>query len=147
MALGLIFVLLGAGVFLFSSDISDRVRTFVQPDGDPTDPTGIGQTWYASYAVYGFALALIGVGAGLVRSAFHMSIQSYMTGGSAMGAGPSPEFLEAISTGGLLHNQLAKADAERVAASEKTVVKIKCRNCGNLESEDGAFCRKCGQPL
>src|SRR3989304_6132007 len=33
------------------------------------------------------------------------------------------------------------------APSAKEVVKIKCRNCGSLEAEDAAFCRKCGQPI
>lgn len=147
MALGIVFILLGAGVFLFSSAINDRVRTYIQPNEDPADPMAFQQTWYTSYAVFGFALALIGVGTGLVRSAFHTSVQGFMSGGSAMGMGPSEEFLKSLSTGGALHSQLSSADAERVAASEKTVVKVKCRNCGNLESEDGAFCRKCGQAL
>jgi hypothetical protein len=29
----------------------------------------------------------------------------------------------------------------------KEVVKIKCRNCGYLETEDAEFCSKCGQPM
>ena len=30
---------------------------------------------------------------------------------------------------------------------KKEVVKVKCRNCGYLESEDAEFCSKCGQTL
>ncbi|MBN2154840.1 MAG: hypothetical protein JW776_02195 [Candidatus Lokiarchaeota archaeon] len=30
---------------------------------------------------------------------------------------------------------------------EKEVIKVKCRNCGYLETEDAEFCSKCGQPM
>jgi len=31
--------------------------------------------------------------------------------------------------------------------SEKEVIKIKCRHCGYLESEDAEFCSKCGKKV
>jgi uncharacterized OB-fold protein len=49
--------------------------------------------------------------------------------------------------------QQALASTRTVASSPtpqnstKEVVRIKCRNCGTLEAEDAAFCRKCGKPL
>jgi membrane protease subunit (stomatin/prohibitin family) len=50
--------------------------------------------------------------------------------------------------------QQAMAASGRAAANQpapqppaKEVVRIKCRNCGSLEAEDAAFCRKCGKAL
>ena len=34
-----------------------------------------------------------------------------------------------------------------IGGGGREVVKIKCRNCGYLETEDAEFCSKCGQAM
>jgi len=38
-------------------------------------------------------------------------------------------------------------EKHNIEIGQKEVVKIKCRNCGYLETEDAEFCSKCGQPM
>jgi len=68
-----------------------------------------------------------------------------MTMGGA--GGMSEESLNAYMQQALSAAQGTAAQAGTVVPATKEVVKVKCRNCGSLEAEDAAFCRKCGQPI
>jgi ribosomal protein L40E len=144
-------VLIGAGLFVFRypSEIANQVGTFISPppEGENNPGTMFTQGSFLPFAVWGFGFTLIGIGAAMIRSAFMTSMIGSM-GMPAMGGGGgmSPEMLDA-------YMQQAVSATPRTGGpagapeSAKEVVKIKCRTCGSLESEDAAFCRKCGNPL
>ena len=81
----------------------------------------------------------------MLRGAF----MSAAMGGGPMGggAGMSPDALDAYMQQALSGTRRATSMLGVDPAPPKEVVKVKCRNCGNLEMEDAAFCRKCGKPL
>jgi len=107
--------------------------------------TGMGLTeGYLPFVVYGFGFTLLGIGGAMLRSSL---MGSMMGAGGGLGSAemPSPNMMNA-------YMQQAMATQRNVAvpgteAPAKEVVRIKCRNCGSLEADDAAFCRKCGQPL
>ena len=145
--------LIGGGLFVFryASDIAVQVSGFVGPPPDAGDGSGLGASsaGYLPYVVWGFGFSLIGVGGAMLRSALMSSLMGSVGCGGMMSAGGmSQESLEGIMQQALSATRGATAQpGMSSAAATKEVVKIKCRNCGSLESEDAAFCRKCGKPL
>jgi ribosomal protein L40E len=143
--------LIGAGllVFRYATEIAGQVEAFVAPPPEGSDGTGLGfQYAYLPFLVWGFGFTLIGLGGNALRTAFLSPVSSGMGGG--FGGGASLDEIQ----GHLREMEQMMAATRAVAPragtypeAPKEVVKIKCRNCGNLESEDAAFCRKCGQPL
>jgi len=143
---------MGAGllVFRYASDIAGRIGEFISPppqSGDNITGSGFSQG-YLPFIVWGFGFTLIGSGAAMIRSAFLSSMMGPM-GGMTMGGagGMSEESLNAYMQQALSGAQGTAAQAGTVVPATKEVVKVKCRNCGSLEAEDAAFCRKCGQPI
>src|SRR5207247_899563 len=87
-----------------------------------------------------------GAGGAMLRSS--VMSPSMGMGGAGLGAAglPSTELMNDYmqQTMAASRNQIGQIEA---GSAPKEVVKIKCRNCGSLEAEDAAYCRKCGQPL
>lgn len=143
-ALGLI----GAGllVFRYATEIAGQVGGFVAPPPEGGDVSGLGSQFaYLPLLVWAFGFTLIGLGGNALRTAF-LSPAGGMGGGGFAGGTPFDEIE------GQLQQMIAATRAVTpqpgtLPQAAKEVVKIKCRKCGNLESEDAAFCRKCGQPL
>ncbi|MGE9291067.1 MAG: zinc ribbon domain-containing protein [Puniceicoccales bacterium] len=48
--------------------------------------------------------------------------------------------------GGMVRDALDSAEIQ-LGGKTKTVVMIKCRNCGKLNEEDSKFCQECGKEL
>ena len=146
--------MIGAGilVFRYASDIAGQVGDLIGPppsSGDNITGSGFSQAGYLPFIVWGFGFTLIGSGAAMIRSAFLSSMTGSM-GGMGMGGaagGMSEDSLNAYMQQALSASQRTAMQAGAVAPAAKEVVKIKCRNCGSLEAEDAAFCRKCGQPI
>ena len=145
--------LIGAGllVFRYAGDIAVQISGFIGPPPDSGDVSGLGATpaGYLPYLVWGFGFTLIGVGGAMLRSALMSSLMGAASGGGMMtaGMGMSPEMMEGVMQQALSATRGAAAPSGTMSAAAKEIVKVKCRNCGSLESEDAAFCRKCGKPL
>ncbi len=143
--------LMGAGllVFRYANEIAGQVSGYIAPPPAGGDVTGLGtsQFGYLPFIVWGFGFTLIGLGGNMLRMAFMSSVMGGM-GGGAMPGGMSPEMLDGVMQQALTASRgMTAAGATATIAAPKEVVKVKCRNCGSLESEDAAFCRKCGKPL
>ena len=144
-------LLIGAGlvVFRYATELANLIGGYIAPPPQGGDVSGSGLTeGYLPFAVWGSGFTLLGIGAAMLRSAFMSSMIGPM-GGAPMGgaAAMSPDAMNAYMQQAL---SVAKTNAPRAGtdpAAGKEVVKIKCRNCGALEAEDAAFCRKCGKPL
>jgi len=144
-------VLIGAGlvVFRYSASIAGQLDSYISPP--PTDSNNITGLvspggWYLPYAVWGFGVTLIGLGGTMLRSAFvsgMMGVGGGMAGGSSLSPDMNDTFMQQALSGARGPPRQAGTDP----APPKEVVKVKCRNCGNLEAEDATYCRKCGQPL
>jgi len=146
-------VLIGAGLFVFryTTEIAGQVGDIVSPPpagaGNVTG-VGMGQEAYVPFVVWGFGFSLIGAGAAMIRSGFMSAIMSGGVGGGMTGmAGMDPDAMnsymrQALSTANRATLQLVSGQA-----TQKEVVRIKCRNCGSLEAEDAMFCRKCGNAI
>ncbi len=144
-------VLIGAGlvVFRYSVYIAGQLDSYISPP--PTDSNNITGLvspggWYLPYAVWGFGFTLIGLGGTMLRSAFMSSLIGG-GGGMAGGSSVSPDMLDTYMQQALSGARSMTGQAGTGPAPPKEVVKVKCRNCGNLEAEDATYCRKCGQPL
>ncbi|HEY5539568.1 MAG TPA: hypothetical protein VIL58_08555 [Thermoplasmata archaeon] len=72
---------------------------------------------------------------------FCSSVGAYVGGGGMAADMPVyPEWVRA-------HLDESSVRVPAAPPMEKTVVRVKCRNCGSRESEDAVYCRKCGKPL
>jgi len=143
--------LMGAGllVFRYANEIAGQISGYIAPPPEGGDVTGLGasQFGYLPFVVWGFGFTLIGLGGNMLRMAFMSSVMGGM-GGGAMAGGMDPEMLDGYMQQALTATRgMTAAGGTAAAAAPKEVVKVKCRNCGSLESEDAAFCRKCGKPL
>ena len=144
-------VLIGAGlvVFRYSAYIAGQLDSYISPP--PTDGNNITGLvspggWYLPYAVWGFGFTLIGLGGTMLRSAF-MSGMMGVGGGMAGGSSMSPDMLDTYMQQALSGARGSTGQPGTGPMPPKEIVKVKCRNCGNLEAEDATYCRKCGEPL
>ena len=86
---------------------------------------------------------MMGIGGMLLFFGIAVNIFPYMPRFYASYYGPViHEFGDAIGEG------LSKArSSEQSETKSKEIIKIKCRKCGYLETEDADFCSKCGKKL
>ncbi len=147
--LGLIFIGAGLVVFRYSADIAGRLDSYISPPPDSGNVTGLMSPggWYLPYAVWGFGFTLIGLGGTMLRSAFMSSMMGGAGGAMAGGSAMSPEMLDTYMQQAFATARGSTSQAAVSPAPPKEVVKVKCRNCGNLEVEDAVYCRKCGEAL
>ena len=147
--LGIILIGAGLVVFRYSADIAGQLDSYISPPPDTGNVTGLMSPggWYLPYAVWGFGFTLIGLGGTMLRSAFMSSMMGGAAGAMGGGSGMSPDMLETYMQQALSTARGTTNPPGVGPAPPTEVVKVKCRNCGNLEMEDAAFCRKCGEPL
>lgn len=134
------------GLFILADQawVAGELQPYVGSALGAGDTATVGLTPYGSlsYLVYAIGIGLVASGVGLVRSIFRSSVSGYVSGGSA-GMGLDSESLQ-----NMMKASMAQAAAVSANASASgDVVKVKCRNCGSLEAEDAAYCRKCGKPM
>lgn len=147
--LGIILIGAGLVVFRYSTDIAGQLDSYISPPPDSGNVTGLMSPggWYLPYAVWGFGFTLIGLGGTMLRGAFMSTMMGGAGGAMAGGSTMSPDMLETYMQQALTTTRGATSQPGGSPALPKEVVKVKCRNCGNLEMEDATYCRKCGQPL
>jgi hypothetical protein len=96
--------------------------------------------------------ALLGFGGMLLYISFIGRVASYYaqelspaidTASSAMGAGIS----RGIKESGGIKLDTGDSIPSITSATSQEIIKIKCRNCGYLETEDADICSKCGQKI
>jgi len=97
------------------------------------------------FAIGGFALvlgfAMFAFGAQLFMTANARAISKY----AATEAAPAVSITtEAVASG--LSKGL-KGSNIGLGSSDREVIRVKCRNCGYLETEDAEFCSKCGKQV
>lgn len=144
--------LIGAGllVFRYASDIAVQISAYIGPPPEGGNATGLGitQAGYLPIVVWGFGFTLIGLGGNMIRMAFMSSLTGSAGGGAMAGTtAMSPEMIDAYMQQALSATRGTATQPGTSSVAEKEVVKVKCRNCGNLEPEDAAYCRKCGKPM
>lgn len=49
--------------------------------------------------------------------------------------------------GGMAHDALDEADLDLGGGQPQQIVKVRCRSCGELNDQDAAFCKACGQRM
>lgn len=149
--IGLILIGSGLLVFRYSSLIADGIGGYISPPPQgQSNITGLAgtQAWYLPYAVWGFGFSLLGLGANMIRSSFMSSMMGAGAGGGMGGAASmSPEVLDSYMQQAMSTTRGLGGQSGTAPAAAKEVVKVKCRNCGSLEAEDSAYCRKCGKPI
>ena len=111
-----------------------------------TDPSA----WFSSsvahmlggFVIIAVGMVLMGIGGFALRFGLIRPVTSFV----AEEASPALETASmAIGRGwGEARTQLGQTAPPPAAA---TVIKVKCKNCGYLDSEDATYCSKCGQPL
>jgi len=90
---------------------------------------------YAMYFMLGSAMAVIGF------ILTYLSVFRHVANFYATEASP------AIKTASHALGSGLKESGVIGSTEQKEVVKVKCRHCGYLESEDAEFCSKCGQKV
>lgn len=153
--LGIILIIAGGillivGITTFAQPFTTSSREFfADPDGVMDRNSSAGFGGIAMIGLGGFA-AMIGIS--LLTFANRGKIARYQAGEIAPVAKDTFNYVAKESSEGVKH--LAGAIAEGVRSSQsappntpKEVVKVKCRSCGYLESEDAVFCSSCGKQI
>ena len=96
-------------------------------------------------AVGGFTMVIGLAIAGFGMQFYFASKAGKISGYMARATGSSSKYTAEQVTDGIASG-LKKHDMS-IGGGGKEVVKIKCRNCGYLETEDAEFCSKCGQAV
>lgn len=50
------------------------------------------------------------------------------------------------AVGGMLKDALEEADLPK-GSNQKEIIKVRCKNCGELNDEDARYCKNCGKEL
>jgi ribosomal protein L40E len=144
--IGGILVFTGVIIVIFGAlNIITAFTSFSDLDTSPTDDGFPSFDIFGQFAIGGFAsvvgFAFIGFGAQLFLTAHARAISRY----TAIEGAPAVEIMsEAFASGvskGLQRSGRAQSFGDR------EIVKIKCRKCGYLETEDATFCSKCGNEI
>ena len=139
--------LLAVGFLLF---IVGAVLPFLAIGGfaqNPWGPDGTGFGGFSSFAssvAMSFVLSAIGlvlmaIGGFTLRFGLVRPVASYL----AVEASPAIQTEAAALASGLR----AAGFGATHAAGSRPDVRVKCRNCGYLDTEDAEFCSKCGQRM
>jgi hypothetical protein len=92
--------------------------------------------------VFGFAMCAFGFQ--LFLSANARAISRY----AATETAPAASIMsEAVASGFSKGMKGGSFGLGSLGSSDREVIKIKCRNCGYLETEDADFCSKCGESM
>ena len=92
-------------------------------------------------AVLGIGAIVLGVGVYFYMASKMDKIAKFYSRATA----PAAKYTTEQVTDGLASG--LKKHGMGIGIGGKEVVKIKCRNCGYLETEDAEFCSKCGQTM
>lgn len=140
-------VLLAAGFVLF---LVSAVLPFFAMIGFMSNPFGHNGFGFGGFGsmmasiMLSFVLGTIGIVLiGIGGYALRLGLIRPVTGYVAVEAAPAIRTAAAALGGGLHDAGFGSGPATGARAD----VRVKCRNCGYLETEDAEFCSKCGQRL
>jgi uncharacterized membrane protein len=136
--MGAILLIVGIVMFLVSSLPAFLAMNRVA--ADPFQPGGfdlVSGSFFLSFLLGSIGFILIAVGAIALRLGMVQPVSGYL----ATEAGPAIRTASSAIGAGLRDVGFGPA------AAPPTVVRVKCRNCGYLETEDAEFCSKCGQRI
>jgi len=147
---GIIFALVGFLMLLsgFSSFGDTGFENMQNPDNSINPLGGIGN-FFGGFGVLALGFVLLFFGGALIYFSQLRRVTSYVanevspavtTMTHAAGEGIASGLKEG---GGIALN----VNSPQTTATAAATVKIKCRSCGYLESEDAQFCSKCGNKL
>lgn len=138
---GVVCLVIGLGLFIMGPIAT--VLSIGMPTSD-LDTFGYqAQSGFITFAIMGFlAFLFIAAGSTMMRFGFLKPVSEIVateTGGAVEHAGER--------AGAGLGRGWAQSGMVTAGAPTREVVKIKCRGCGYLESEDARFCSGCGQAV
>ncbi|MCK4847704.1 MAG: zinc ribbon domain-containing protein [Candidatus Heimdallarchaeota archaeon] len=139
------FILLTVGGLLIVIGGMSILTSFSSfPDMNSMDSFQLGE-FIGGFAVGGFALvigfAMFAFGIQLFMTANARAIAKYAATETAPAVSITTEAVASGLSKGL------KGSGVGLGSSDREVIKIKCRNCGYLETEDADFCSKCGERM
>ncbi len=130
-AIGAILMVIGIILFLVSA------TSMMAPSSNPFDFAANQARMNSSFVTAFIGIIFLALGFGALRLGLIRPVTTYV----ASEASPAIERVSEAAAGGL-----KKGFGANPLKSE-SLVKVKCRNCGYLESEDAIYCGKCGKPL
>ncbi|MHA1225843.1 MAG: hypothetical protein ACTSR2_06075 [Candidatus Hodarchaeales archaeon] len=143
---GIILIIVGIGVLVFGimNIFTAFTSSFDMSSIDNFQNFGsnmMGKFFVGAISVF-FGVILLSIGYKLYLATHIRGIAKY----TATELAPATTIAsEALATG--ITRGVKNAGGLSLGGSTKEVVRIKCRNCGYLETEDATFCSKCGKPL
>jgi len=129
-AIGAILMVIGIILFLVSA-------TSIMAPSNPFDFAANQARMNSSFVTAFIGIIFLALGFGALRLGLIRPVTTYV----ASEASPAIELVSEAAAGGL------KKGFGANPLKNESVVKVKCRNCGYLESEDAIYCGKCGKPL
>jgi len=131
--------LLGIGVVLFFLAFVPVLLAMNQFISNPfgSAPGSIMGSFILSFVISAIGILLMGAGGFALRLGLIRPVTSYV----------ASEASPAIQTAATALGEGFREAGFGAASPGGTVVRVKCRNCGYLETEDAEFCSKCGQRL
>ncbi|MHA1974584.1 MAG: hypothetical protein ACTSW1_16410 [Candidatus Hodarchaeales archaeon] len=143
--IGAILVIAGIGAVIFGLASIFNVITAVPDTSSMQNFQNFGSTMMGNAFIGGISLF---IGFILISIGYKMYIATHIRGIAKYAAtelSPTTTITtEALASG--LARGIEKEGGLNLGGS-KEVIRVKCRNCGYLETEDATFCSKCGKPL
>lgn len=138
---GIILLIVGIGIAIFAV-----INLFSAFSSVPSldNPDDIGEQM-GSFFLGGILLV---VGFSCISFGYKMFFVTHLRGiarYAAVETAPAAEIMTEAVAGGISKG-FAKSGGSPFS-QEKEVIRIKCRNCGYLETEDADFCSKCGEKI
>ena len=142
--IGIILLIAGISITLYGFTFWGSGSKEMGEEGWFDEESSRGSSWF-TYSVVG--MLLIFIGGTIIYFTQIRRIAKYVaaetspaieTVGDAMGKGVA----SGIKEGGGI-----KITTETDSKASKEIIKIKCRNCGYLDTEDAEFCSKCGSKI
>lgn len=141
--LGVAFVVVGAVLFVSSMAlpflaIQGFMESWQQDPFAPRSPPIL--AFFLSFLIGGVGVVLLGLGGMALRLGLVRPVSGYVV----TEASPAIEMGAAAVGRGLRD---AMGPPGPAGAAPRPEVRVKCRNCGYLDTEDATYCSKCGSAL
>ena len=130
--------LLVVGFLLFLLSFVPVFLAFNRFMEDPFGSSGsMFGSFFLSFVIGALSIIMIGAGGFALRLGLVRPVTGYV----------ATEAASAIETAATAFGTGLRDAGFGAPGAGGTVVRVKCRNCGYLETEDAEFCSKCGQRL
>jgi hypothetical protein len=136
---GVVLIAVGFLLFLVAAILPFlAIQGFMQQPFNPSGPGAAIGSFMLSFVLGAIGIVLLGIGGFALRFGMIRPVSSFI----ATEAAPAIQTAAAALGGGL-----RQVGFGAPAAPPAPEVRVKCRNCGYLETEDAEFCSKCGQRM